>query len=188
MKNSDRIFVYMVGFILGSLLVWMILSRRAAREEAAVDPWVVHNAEAVEAGAEPLPRTVPESMHKGKIIKFGYLPNEAIPLERVWLLNFEESYPYVRAVQSVESGAFEFMAADQISIQLLEGVDVTRLKPMLEDLGLRLRMFNRKEGLAVVGVLDTEIDAVPRTVQAVQDWSSELFERVEPDRIRFQGR
>jgi hypothetical protein len=78
------------------------------------------------------------------------------------------------------------MAADQISIHLAEGVDVTELKPMLDDLGLRLRMFNRKEGLAVIGVLNTQIDAVPATIEAVQLWS-DLFESAEADVLRFQG-
>ena len=78
------------------------------------------------------------------------------------------------------------MAADQISIYLNEGVDVTELKPMLDELGLRLRMFNRKEGLAVIGLLNTQIDAVPSTIEALQPWS-DLFESVEADMLRFKG-
>ena len=57
---------------------------------------------------------------------------------------------------------------------------------MLDELGLRLRMFNRKEGLAVIGVLNTQIDAVPSTIEALQPWS-DLFEFVEADVLRFQG-
>lgn len=188
MKNSDRIIVYLVGFILGMLLVSLILSRRAAKEEAVVDPWVVHNAEAVATGnAEPLPAGMPASIHKGRIIDFGYLPDADAAEERVWLLNFEKSYPYVRAVEDLNSGEFRFMAADQISIVLGDDVDVTALKPMLDELGLRLRMFNRKERLAVVGVLHTRIDAVPDTIKAVQPWS-DLFVRAEPDVLRFQSK
>jgi len=187
MKNSDRIVVYLVGFILGMLLVSWILSRRAEREEAAVDPWVAHNSEAVAAGdAEPLPAGMPASIHKGRIIDFGYLPDAEAPAERVWLLNFEKSYPYVRVVEDLSSGEFRYMAADQICIELGEGVDVTELKPMLDALGLRLRMFNRKERLAVVGVLHTRIDAVPATIEAVRPWG-ELFVAAEPDLLRFQG-
>jgi hypothetical protein len=186
MKNSDRIIVYAVGFLLGILLVSVILSRRAEREEASVDPWVVHNAEAVAAGAEPLPAGMPASIHKGRIIDFGYLPDEDAPQERVWLLNFDESYPYVRVVESVASGEFSYMTADQITIHLRDGVDVTELTPMLDDLGLRMRMFNRKEKIAVIGVLSTKIDAVPATIKAVQPWS-ELFNFAEADELRFQG-
>lgn len=187
MKNTDRILVYLVGFGIGMLLVWMILSRRTAKEEAAVDPWVTHNAEAVADGAELLPPAVPASIHKGKIIDFGYLPNEDAPEQKVWLLNFEKSYPYVRVVEDLESGVFSYMAADQITIILAEDVDVTALKPMLDQLGLRLRMFNRKEDLAIIGVLHTGIAAVPETIAAVQDWS-DLFVIAEPDVIRFQGK
>lgn len=177
--------VYLVGFIMGTLLVSMILSRRAAKEEAAVDPWVVHNAEAVAGGAEPLSEGMPAAMYEGRIIGFGYLPNEEAAVERVWLLNFEDSYPYVRAVETLETGDFSYMAADQISIHMSEGVDVTELKPMLDELGLRLRMFNRKEDLAVIGVLSTQIDAVPATIEAVQPWG-DLFESAEADVLRFQ--
>lgn len=187
MNNRDRVLVYLVGFGIGMLLVWMILARRQAKEEAAVDPWVLHNAEAVADGAEPLPASVPASIHKGRIIDFGYLPSEEVPEQKVWLLNFEKSYPYVRVVEDLDSGAFSFMAADQISIQLAEGVDVTKLKPMLDELGLRLRMFNRKEDLAIVGVLHTGIGAVPDTLEAVQPWV-DLFESAEPDVLRFQGK
>ncbi|WPJ97423.1 hypothetical protein SH580_06830 [Coraliomargarita algicola] len=187
MKTSDRIIVYGVGFLIGMLLVSMLLSRRTQREEAAVDPWVAHNAEMVAAGAEPLPSAMPAAIHQGQIIDFGYLPNAEQPEQRVWLLNFEESYPYVRAVESVASGEFSFMAADQICIYLAQGVDVTELKPMLDELGLRLRMFNRKESIAVIGVLNTQIDAVPATIAAVQPWS-DLFVSAQADVLRFKGK
>ncbi len=185
MKKMDRIIVYMVGFALGTLLVSVIMTRRAAREEAATDPWVEQNQAMVAAGAEPLPENVPDSMRSGRIIDFGYLPDEANPQEKVWLLNFDKSYPYVRMVQSVAGGDVTFMAADQITIRLAEGVDVTELKPMLDQLGLRLRMFNRKEHVAVIGVLHTRIDAVPATIAAVQPWAR-LFSSAEPDVIQFK--
>jgi hypothetical protein len=47
-------------------------------------------------------------------------------------------------------------------------------------------MFNRKEDLAVIGVLNTQIDAVPTTLEALQPWS-DLFESAEADLLRFQG-
>ncbi len=186
MKNTDRIIVYVVGFLLGMLLVSIILSRRAKKEEASEDPWRAHNIEMVAAGAEPLPDAMPASIHKGRILDFGYLPNADAPEQRVWLLNFKDSYPYVRAVQDLASGEFSYMAADQISLQLAEGVDVTRLTPMLDELGLRLRMFNRKERIAVVGVLSTQIDAVPATIAAVQPWS-DLFVFAQADELKFKG-
>jgi hypothetical protein len=185
MKKWDRIFVYMAGFALGVLLVSVIMTRRAAKEEAAVDPWVTHNRAAIEAGAAPLPEAVHESMRVGKILDFGYLPNEALPLEKVWHLNFDESYPYVRVVETIATGELSYMAADQVLIELDEHIDVTALKPMLDELGLRLRMFNRKDLIAVVGVLHTEIDAIPVTIAALQPFSH-LYSSVGPDMIRFQ--
>ena len=186
MRNSQRVTIYLIGFIFGSLLVSIILLRRASKGEAAIDPWVIHNMEAVAAGAEPLPDHIPASIQKGRIIGFGYLPDEEKAEERVWLLSFDKTYPYIRAVETIAAGEFSFMAADQISIYLRKSTDVTELKPMLDELGLRLRMFNRKEGLAVIGVINTQIDAVPSTIEAVQPWS-DLFESVEADVLRFQG-
>jgi hypothetical protein len=185
MKKFDRIFIYIVGFVLGSLLVAAIMNRRALKKESRVDPWVTHNAAAVEAGAEALPEAIAEVMQIGKILDFGYLPSEAEPQMKVWHLNFDDSYPYVRVVEDLSTGEFSYMAADQIVIKLADGVDVTALKPMLDELELRLRMFNRKDQIAVVGVLSTEIDAVPATIEALQPYS-ELFQAVGPDVIELK--
>lgn len=185
MSKMDRIIVYIVGFGLGTLMVSFLLARRAAKEEATADPWVAHNTAMVEAGAESLPAAVPESMKVGRILDFGYLPDEATAQEKIWLLNFEDSYPYVRIVQDLVSGELTYMTADQVSVHLADGVDVTALKPLLDELGLRLRMFNRKDQLAVVGVLHTGIAAVPETIQALAPWA-ELTRSVEPDYIQFK--
>lgn len=187
MKKWDRILVYLVGFVLGMLLVSVIMTRRAAKEETAIDPWVEHNRAVIDAGAEPLPETMHASMRTGKILDFGYLPSEAAPLKKVWHLNFADSYPYVRVVEDMATGELAYMAADQVVVELAEGIDVTALQPMLNQLGLRLRMFNRKERIAVVGVLSTRVDAVPATVEALQPFAS-LFSSAGPDVIRFQDR
>jgi hypothetical protein len=185
MGKTDRIFVYIMGFVLGSLLVAMIMNRRALKEEASVDPWVSHNAAAVKAGAENLPEGMPEVIQRGKILDFGILPSAANAQTKVWHLNFDESYPYVCVVEHLSTGEFSYMAADQILLELADGVDVTALKPMLDTLQLRLRMFNRKDQIAVVGVLSTQIDAIPATIEALQPYA-ELFRSVGPDRIEFK--
>ena len=100
-------------------------------------------------------------------------------------LNFKKKYPFVRVTEDLQTGAFEYMAADQIKLKLADGIDVTELKPMLEALNLRLRMFNRKEQIAVIGVLNTEIDAVPVTIEAVQPYAT-LFSKAEPDFLEFK--
>lgn len=185
MNNRDRIIVFAIGFVLGMLLVSFILQRQARKETHASDPWPAHNAAAIEAGVEPLPNTAPEAIRAGKIIDFGYLPHEADAQQKVWHLNFDKSYPFVCVVEDLDSGALEYMAADQILLKLVSGVDVTHLKPMLEALDLRLRMFNRKEHIAVIGVLSTDLDAVPKTIEAVQPYA-ELFSMIGPDFIEFR--
>lgn len=185
MNNRDRVIVFAVGFVLGMLLVSFILQRRAQKEAIGKDPWAEHNAAAIEAGAEPLPETVPQVMRFGRIIDFGYLPDQTNAVQRVWHLNFDKSYPYVRVTEDLQTGALAYMAADQIKLKLADGVDVTELKPMLDTLDVRLRMFNRKEQIAVIGVLNTEIDAVPKTIEAVQPYA-ELFSVAEPDYLEFR--
>lgn len=186
MKGGNRILVYFFGFLLGMLLVSLIMSRRAAREQAQADPWIGHNAAMIEAGAAPLPDGVAAPMLKGRMIDYGTLPEGGAPEEQVWQLSFDESYPYVRLVRDIATGELSYMAADQVVVELADGVDVTALKPMLDQLGLRLRMFNRKEKVAVVGVLHTGIGAVPDTLEALTPWS-ELYDEVKPDWIRFKG-
>lgn len=182
MSNMNRLAVYFAGFVLGTLLVSFIMLRREAREAQAEDPWATREETAAAGGYEPLPEHLPEQLRGGEVLRFGYLPGEEEATERVWLLNFRESYPYVRVVEDIATGELSYMAADQVLIELKEGVDVTALKPMLDELGLRLRMFNRKERLAVIGVLSTEVDAVPATLAAVEPWSG-LFEDAGPDVI-----
>ena len=187
MRNRDRVIVFLCGFTIGLFLVGTILSRRAAREADSVDPWVAHNATQIAEGAESLPDGIVPALKRGRIIAFGMLPIDGKQKERVWHMNYDESYPYVRIVEDIDSGSIRYMAADQISIRLKEGVDVTALTPALEDLELRLRMFNRSAGIAVVGVLDTQIDAVPRTIEALQPYA-DLTEAITPDYLEIQAR
>ena len=185
MNNRDRVIVFIVGFVLGMLLVSYIFQRRARKEASGEDPWVAHNTAMIEAGAEALPDKVPAIMSTGRIIDFGYLPDETNPQQRVWHLKFKKNYPHVRVSEDIDTEKIICMAADQIKLKLADGVDVTELKPMLDALNLRLRMFNRKEQIAVIGVLSTRIDAVPKTIEAVQPYA-ELFSVVEPDFIKFK--
>ena len=67
------------------------------------------------------------------------------------------------------------MAADQVLIYLKEGVDVTDFQPMLKELGLNVRMFNRDKNIMVIDVLNRELDAIPQTPKHSVLWKS-LFE------------
>ena len=185
MKKVDRIFVYFAGVLIGMVVVSILMNRKQARHESVVDPWLQHNEAMVEAGAAPLPEGVAEPIQSGSMRDFGFLPSEEAPLQRVWLLDFEKRYPHVRVVEDLRSGELSYMAADQIIIELAEGKDVTELKPMLDELGLRLRMFNRKGKVAVIGVLHKRISAVPDTIAALTPWS-ELYKSAEPDWILFR--
>ena len=185
MKNSERIVVYSLGFILGIAFVSVILMRRVASRDATSDSIQDPMYLATVAKMEALPQDVESVMLKGQILDFGYLPLDSDRQQRVWLLKFKKSYPYVRVVQSLESGALMYSAADQIKLTLRPDVDVTDLSPMLKALELRLRNFNRKHNIAIIGVLDTKIDAVPRTIEAIRKWSH-LYQSADPDFIIFR--
>lgn len=185
MKKTDRFVVYFAGFIIGMVMVSFLMQRKEARQQASTDPWIAHNAAMVDAGARQLPEGVPDSILNGRMIDYGQLPEEGEPAQHIWLLNFDESYPYVRVVENVKTGEVTYMAADQILLTLADGVDVIELKPALDELGLRLRMFNRKGRVAVLGVLHTGVSAVPDTLEALKPWA-EFYSSAEPDWILFR--
>lgn len=186
MKQSERVFIFFIGFLIGLLIVSAILTRRASKKEARIeDPWSVHSASAEEANAEKLPESVEASILLGKVLSFGYLPNATDPKERVWILNFRDSYPYVRVVETLQGGSVTYMAADQIVVRLKADEDVTKISPVLEKLGLRVRNFNRKHSVVVLSVLNTDLDAVPKTIEALESWS-DLYDSVAPDYLKFK--
>ena len=185
MKNGERIVVYSLGFILGMALVSVIFMRRAAFRDTTSDSIEDPAYLATVAKMEALPQDVESVMLKGQILDFGYLPSDLDRQQRVWLLQFKKSYPHVRVVQSLESGALMYSAADQIKLTLRPEIDVTDLSPMLQALELRLRNFNRKHNIAIIGVLDTKIDAVPRTIAAIRKWNH-LYQSADPDFIIFR--
>ena len=188
MQKMDRIMVYLVGFGLGTLLVSALMLRRAERSEQRIDPWMEHNQAMLAAGADALPEGVPTALLKGRMIDFGHLPESGHAAQKVWLLNFKDSYPYVRVVQNIADGSFQFMTADQIVIDLAEDLDVTHLKPVLDRLHLRVRMFNRKDQKVVVGVLHTGISAVPDTIEALHATNASILDScsIHPDWIEFK--
>ena len=164
MKNSERIVVYSLGFILGMLLVSTIFMRRAAFRDTTSDSIQDTVYLATVARFEALPQDVESVILKGQILDFGYLPSDLDRQQRVWLLKFKKSYPHVRVVQSLESGALTYSAADQIKLTLRPDIDVTDLSPMLKALELRLRNFSRKHNIAIIGVLDTKMNVFPASI------------------------
>ena len=87
--GNNRIVIYFAGFLMGMLLVSLIMSRRAARDQANPDPWIEHNAEMVEAGAAPLPEAVHPSITQGLMIDYGLLPDEEGPEMRINRIFFD---------------------------------------------------------------------------------------------------
>lgn len=65
MKTSERFTVYIVGFLVGMVIVSMMMARRAAKRDQAIDPWHQHHEQVQAAGVEPLPEGVQAAMLEG---------------------------------------------------------------------------------------------------------------------------
>lgn len=178
MSNNERFGVFILGVIIGCVLVSMLISRRDAFREASDATWTGMQAPASEL--TPLPGGVEPVLHEGRLLY--HTSNET---ESVWVVGFTDRYPFVRVVWDATTDTFSYMAADQVVIQMREGVDVVALRPVLDDLGVRVRMFNRRESVAVIGTVSTGPNAVPDTLAALKPYR-DLFISAEPDPIRFR--
>jgi hypothetical protein len=180
MKQTDRIVIYVVGFALGTLLVstyFQFKERQQIQEESET---VFSNARL----PNPLPDSVPAVFSKGSLIDYVEIQTD-LRSERIWLLQFKKSYPFVRIVQDRVDGSLKIMAADQILVHLNEGTDVTDLKEQLATHNLKVRMFNRNENIVVIGVLNRGFDAVPQTLELVSSWTHWVQSAV-PDYIEVR--
>ena len=109
MKNNERIVIYSLGFILGMVLVSVIFMRRAAFRDKYYDSFQDPIYPATVRRVEALPQDIEEVMLQGRILDFGYLPSDLDRQQRVWLIKFKKSYPHVRVVQSLASGALMYI-------------------------------------------------------------------------------
>ena len=90
----------------------------------------------------------------------------------------------MRVVEDLGTGALSYMAADQICVELAEGVDDG---PQADAgcLATALADVQPQERVVVLGVLHTGIDAVPATLAALEPWS-DSFLASGPDWIEFK--
>jgi hypothetical protein len=176
-KGNERIGIFIIGVLIGCVLVSILVGRREAFKEASDATWT---GPGIEFEGPPLPDGVESVLDEGRLL-FHW----ASPEESVWVVGFTDRYPFVRVVWSAQTDAFTYMAADQVVIQMREGVDVAALKPALDQLGVRIRMFNRRENVAVIGTISSGANAVPDTLLALEQFA-DLFISATPDPIRFR--
>lgn len=177
MKGNERIGVFIIGMLIGCLLVSILVSRREAFKEASDATWT---GPGIAFEGPPLPDEVEPVLREGRLLYHSVLPEGA-----VWVVGFTDRYPFVRVVWNAQTNTFEYMAADQVIIQMHDGVDVAVLKPILDKLGVRMRMFNRRENVAVIGTVSSGASAVPDTLVALEAYA-DLFLHASPDPIRFR--
>lgn len=179
MKLWDRILIYGIGFAIGTTVLsfyWQFKSARADLAEQTYQQYVGNESQL------PFPKSLPEVFRQGQVLVSGSITNTEGEGENVWIVEYKKSYPFVRIVENPVRGSVEIMAADQVLLYLHAGVDVTDLQPALNSIGLRVRMFNRDEQVMVVSVLDNALNAVPKTLEALEPWS-DLLKSSTPDYI-----
>lgn len=184
MKQTDRIVIFIIGFTIGTFLVSVYFENKSLKKEQAEEEILSAWSELGE-GVPQLPKSLPNVFLKGSLMASGTLMNLNGEQENIWIMEYKSSYPYVRIVENIAEKTHVVMAADQVLIYLKEGVDVTDFQPMLRELGLNVRMFNRDKNIMVIDVLNRELDAIPQTLEALSPWKS-LFESASPDFIQVK--
>ena len=184
MKQTDRIVIFIIGFTIGTFLVSIYFENKSLKkekeEEKVSDAW-----SELDDDVPKLPNSLPNVFLKGILIASGTLINENGEEEKIWIMEFKSSYPFVRIVENISQDTLKVMAADQILIHLKEGIDVTDVQPMLKELGLNVRMFNRDKNIIVISVLNRELDSIPKTIAALRPWDK-LFDSASPDFIQVK--
>jgi len=182
MKQKDRFYIFGIGVLLGCVLVSLMMNRREASREMARESWSHVPAESAGADGVPaLPEELAEAMRAGKVLYF----EEAGDGSKVWVLGFTDSYPYVRVVEDSETGSLRYMAADQVVVELADGVDVSAMRSVARDLRVNVRMFNRRENRVVIGTVVSGAQAVPETIAALEPYA-DLYKSAQPDYILFR--
>ena len=179
MKQTDRILIYIVGFTIGSLLIFTYLRNKNIERKLSIESRIDDSGSISDY---QFPDALPSVFRKGIILTSGELLNHNNQREIIWILEYSDSYPFVRIVYNLDMGTLEIMAADQILLHLNKGVDVTRLSSTLKELGLFVRMFNRSESILVVSVLNMGLHGVPETIEAFRP-ATHLIKSIKPDYI-----
>jgi hypothetical protein len=180
MKGNERFAVFILGLIIGCVLVSLLINRREVFKENSNASWLGSDLPA-SMDMPPLPIAVEAVLHEGRPLYYG-VEDEY----HIWVIGFTDRYPFVRVVWDSSNNVFQYMAADQVIIHMREGLDVADIKPALHELGVRLRMFNRRDHIVVIGTINSGISAVPDTLSALEAYRH-LWQHAGPDFIRFRS-
>lgn len=184
MKQTDRIVIFIIGFTIGTVLVSIYFEKKSFNKEEAEEQ-LINDWSKVDQTIPQIPKSLPDVFLKGSLIASGTMINQKGEEENIWILEYKSSYPFVRIVENIPQQSLEIMAADQILIHLKEGVDVTDFQPMLDALGLNVRMFNRDKNIMVISVLNRDLGAIPQTLAALSPWKG-LIDSASPDYIQVK--
>jgi hypothetical protein len=191
LSDKERISTFLIGIVLGCLIVAGLLQRRNDRlnehdsiRNAPVPEW-----------AEPLPEppTVPDALQFGKILEFQKGEDGK---SRSWILQYEKNYPFVLIKEDSSNNppSYKFIAADTIKTTPKPGVRYQEYRDQLKDLNLFPREHFKKQNVIIVGIHQEKpsIESLYKSLESLQSHpiiqSAELdfIEIREPDESRFQ--
>ena len=163
LTDKERVSTFLIGILLGCLIVAGLLDRRNKRKAAHEE---ITNAPVPE-WAQPLPENLPAALQRGKIKEFQETQD---PPSRTWIVEYESNYPFVLIQEdaSTTPPTHKFTAADRLVTTPKEGATYKDYQEQLIKLELQPREHFKKKGIIIVGILDPNIEKLPATLETLR--------------------
>ena len=189
LTDKERVTTFLIGIVLGCLVVAGLLQRRNHRQSQHEQ---IYNAPIPE-WAEALPEAVPEILHRGKILQFE--KKEGL-LSRSWILEYERNYPFVLIQEDSTSSPpeYKYIAADCIHTTPKAGATYKEYREQLKELKLFPREHFKKQNVILVGIhqekptiegLHTALEKL-KVHPLIDSAKLDIIEIREPEESRFQ--
>tara|TARA_B100001093_G_C26762693_1_gene986461 strand:+ start:879 stop:1445 length:567 start_codon:yes stop_codon:yes gene_type:complete len=186
MKQTKRLQVFGIGFVLGCLVVSLIIGGKKA-EKDAVEKALQTPQNQTESGeySEPIPINSPKPILAGRIQEFKKEVLENGFERRSWLLKFNHNYTWVQMDQfdTDEGIRYRYIAADQIQVKVKEGSDSRAFRESLDPSMFHYREYHKKPKLYVVGINHPHIDSVSLALIKIKE--NPYVTWAESDKILF---
>lgn len=189
LTDKERVTTFLIGIVLGCLVVAGLLQRRNHRQSQHEQ---IYNAPVPE-WAEALPKAVPEILHRGKILQFE---KKEGPITRSWILEYERNYPFVLIQENTNQSPpkYQYIAADSIHTTPKSGATYKDYREQLKDLKLFPREHHKKQNVIIVGIHQEKptiegLQTALKNLQShplIESAKLDIIEIREPEESRFQ--
>lgn len=191
MKQTQRLKIFGIGFILGCVVVSFIISAKNAKkrqmEKLLEEP---QNQTISGDFAEPIPDGVPAAIKAGRIAEFKHWGKNSEQStnkrNRSWLLKFNHNYTWVQMDEIVDQDKVEYIyqAADQVQVKLNSGIKRSTFIESLDNEKYHYREFHKKPEIHIIGINSVTIDSVSSAISDLA--SNPLIIDTKPDLILFK--